>query len=111
MSENVEWIENEKYEKFVYGEDEFEVFRYVYPLMKRGYYNYVAFGIYYNKGELTMTYFSDGWNGSGIHYRKNLKVGKLDVERIVKMRPKKAFDYLSSFFDDEENYQEEYQEE
>ena len=105
MSEEVkkvEWKGNEKFEFYVYNENEIKVYRYVYPL--KGYGNYFAFGIYYNKleGILTMTHFSDGWNGSGIHFRKNKEAQNLDINEIMKMSPKKAFNYLSSFFDDED---------
>jgi len=106
MSEEVkkvEWKGDEKFELHVYNENEIEVYRYVYPLKRRGYGNYFAFGIYYNKleGIITLTHFSDGWNGSGIHFRKSKEVQGLDINEIVKMPPKKAFNYLSSFFDDE----------
>jgi hypothetical protein len=49
-----------------------------------------------------LTHFSDGWNGSGIHFKKTKKVGRLDVEYIAKMSPKMAFEYLYSFFDEDE---------
>ncbi len=99
----VEWKGDTKYELEVYNENEIEVYKYVYPLKSQGYYNYFAFGIYYNlqEGELTLTYFSDGWNGSGIHFRKIKEVEGLDINEIAKMSPKEAFSYLSSFFDDE----------
>lgn len=103
-NEKVEWKGDEKFETVIYNENEVEVYRYVYPLKTQGYGNYFAFGIYYNAqdGKLTLTYFSDGWNGSGIHFRKNKEVQGLDVKEIAKMSPEEAFDYLYSFFDEED---------
>jgi len=100
----IKWKGDEKYELHIYNENEIETYRYVYPLKNRGYGNYFAFGIYYNakEGMLTLTYFSDGWNGSGIHYKKYREVPGLDINEIVKMKPDKAFDYLSSFFDEDD---------
>jgi len=100
----VEWKGDTKYELEIYNENEIEVYKYVYPLKSQGYYNYFAFGIYYNlqEGELTLTYFSDGWNGSGIHYKKSRKVTELDVSEIAKMKLREAFEYLYSFFDEDE---------
>ena len=100
----VEWKGDTKYELEIYNENEIEVYKYVYPLKLQGYYNYFAFGIYYNlqEGELTLTYFSDGWNGSGIHYKKSRKVTELDVSEIAKMKLREAFEYLYSFFDEDE---------
>ncbi len=95
----VEWKGDTKYELEIYNENEIEVYKYVYPLKSRGYYNYFAFGIYYNlqEGELTLTYFSDGWNGSGIHFKKYRKVLGLDVSEIAKMKLREAFEYLYRF--------------
>ena len=100
----VEWKGDTKYELEIYNENEIEVYKYVYPLKPKGYYNYFAFGIYYNlqEGELTLVYFSDSWNGSGIHYKKYRKVPLLDVSKIAKMKLKDAFEYLYSFFDEDE---------
>jgi len=98
----VEWKGDEKYELHLYNENEIDTFRYVYPLLSRGYGNYFAFSVYYNakEGVLTLTYFSDGWNGSGIHWKKNKRVQGLDINEIAKMSPKEAFDYLYSFFEE-----------
>ena len=100
----IEWKKDEKFELHIYNENEIEVYRYVYPLKSQGYYNYFAFGIYYNLqgGILMLTHFSDGWNGSGIHYKKRREVQGLDINEITKMSPKEAFSYLSSFFDEED---------
>jgi hypothetical protein len=98
----VEWKKNEKYELHIYNEDEIEAYRYVYPLLARGYGNYFAHSVYYNakEGKLMLVYFSDGWNGSGIHFRRYKKVSRLDIIEIAKMKPKNAFEYLYSFFDE-----------
>jgi len=100
----IEWKGDTKYELEIYNENEIEVYKYVYPLKSQGYYNYFAFGIYYNlqEGELTLTYFSDSWNGSGIHYKKYRKVPGLDVSEIAKMKLRNAFEYLYSFFNEDE---------
>lgn len=95
----VQWIDNTKYELTYNRAKELEICRYHFPL--RGYGNYAAICISYKDGVLRYIDFSDGLNGSGIHFIEEKKGVKIDVDELAKDSPQSVFVYLVLFFMDE----------
>lgn len=100
--EKTQWIKNTKY-TLSYNEDEIEACQYYYPLIKQGYGNYSAFCVKYSKhnGMLVFSHFSENWGGSGLHFVREKIIKGIDIEELAKREPRRVYDYLASFFDDE----------